>query len=130
MASEPSGTGSNRRIEERLEARLAIRFGDSSLLADAVQTYSANVGMGGLCVAVTRIYQPGDVVQIRIDLAEESYPMQAVVAWARPGFIGLRFQPSAPEHRKTITLIKKLMDGRRESLEGAPLPDPNKPFSD
>jgi hypothetical protein len=120
-----------RRQGERIAARLTVRFTGPDSLAEAVRSYSANIGLGGLCLAVSRAYQPGDSISLVLETGQGPLPMQAVVAWCRPGYIGVRFTPTRPEHQQTLGFIRGLLGGnarRPESNPGSPLNGKSKPF--
>jgi hypothetical protein len=133
---DPSGPpGGDRRSDDRVSAQLTVRFAGPESLAEAVRSYSANLGPGGLCLAVSRTYRPGDVIHLLLEAGGGQLPIQAVVAWCRPGFIGVRFNPTTAAHQETLRFVRRLLgDSRRSADAGAsePLdaPKPTKPFSE
>jgi hypothetical protein len=132
MADPSAPSGSDRRTDDRVSAQLTVRFTGPDSLADAVRSYSANLGPGGLCLAVSRSYRPGDVVQLQLEAGGGALPIQAVVAWCRPGFIGVRFTPMTAQHQETLRFVKRLLGDARRTPDSAP-PDaaaPAKPFSE
>jgi hypothetical protein len=132
MAERPEPEGAERRRDERVSAQLKVRFQGADSLAEAVRSYSSNLGTGGLCLAVQKQYRPTDTVQLVLEAGGKQMPIQAVVAWCRPGFIGVRFTPATAEHQETVRFVQKLMGESKKAAEPAKPaePRPVKPFSE
>ena len=123
--------GRDRRRDERVSAQLTVRFVGPDSLADAVRSYSSNLGSGGLCLAVQRTYRPGDVVQLQLEAGGGQLPIQAVVAWCRPGFIGVRFTPTTGAHQETVRFVRRSVADRSRGATARRAPSrPIKPFSE
>ena len=114
-----------------LAASIALKFTDASALAESLATYSGQHGSGGLCIQVLKYYELGDLVQLRLEFGEEPMSMRAVVAWRKPGYIGVRFQPQSAAENRSFTYLRQLLSGARN---GTALPPPvaegTKPFSE
>ncbi|MBS2030117.1 MAG: PilZ domain-containing protein [Deltaproteobacteria bacterium] len=115
-----------------LAATITLKFTDSASLAESLATYSGQHGTGGLCIQVIKYYEIGDQLLVHLDFGEQPLPIRAVVAWRKPGYIGVRFQPATAEENKTFGFIRKLLGDSRNAAVGAPPPvaDVTKPFAE
>ncbi len=131
MADPIEPDGADRRRDERVSAQLKVRFEGADSLADAVRSYSSNLGSGGLCLAVQKTYRPGDTVNLQLEADGKQLPIQAMVAWCRPGFIGVRFTPASAEHLETVRFVQTLLgDSKARPATSAAPVRPIKPFSE
>ena len=78
-------------------------------LAEAIHDYAGTMGLGGLCLRVQRAYQSGDLVTLALEIAGAPMPLDGVVSWARPGFVGIRFQPRSAESNKTLAVLRQAL---------------------
>lgn len=113
-----------------LAANLTLKFDDAEALADALRTYSGAHGSGGLCIQVVKYYELGDLVQLHLEYGEQPQRLHAVVAWRKPGFIGVRFDPRSAAESKTFVLLKRLMGETPRAGHSAPPVDGTKPFAE
>lgn len=88
---EPEEGGAERRREERIPARIEVRFRESEQVARAIKAYSLNLSVGGLCLRTQKVYAIGHEMTLDMDVAGQSYSLRAIVAWVRKGTTGVRF---------------------------------------
>jgi uncharacterized protein (TIGR02266 family) len=80
-----------RRREDRVAARVEVRFRDAGDAARAFRAYSMNLSVGGLCLRTDRTYQKGAELNLVIEVNGAQYEVRGVVAWTKPKAIGVRF---------------------------------------
>src|SRR4051794_30722565 len=114
-----------------LAAAITLKFTDADTLGEALRTYSGQHGMGGLCIQVVKYYELGDQLQLTVDYGAMALPIRGVVAWRKPGFIGVRFQPMSAAENKSLlffrTLIGEAKAGPPSAAPGPPVLDTTKP---
>jgi hypothetical protein len=76
-----------RRIERspsarRSRKRLTVRFGHDQARNIG---YSGNVSSAGMMIRATRVYPPGTVLHVEIELPQRVLRLKGRVAWARAG---------------------------------------------
>jgi hypothetical protein len=114
-----------------LAAQLTLRFATTSDLALALRRRPGQAGLGALCVQVLKYYELGDTVLLTLEAGEERLAMQASVAWRRPGYIGLRFQPSTAEENRALVRLRTVVgQAALATPPGPPVEDSTKPFSE
>ena len=99
----------NQRTESRSPRKLTV------LLGDRVPALCADVGPGGLCVQMARVFLPGSRVHGSVLVDQRRFPFAGEVAWARPGDlrrrslsrVGIRFLEAPPD------LLALLAAGKR-----------------
>lgn len=91
-ADPGAGDGSERRREERIPARVEIRFTEASQAAKALRAYSLNFSVNGLCLRTSRRYELGAKLNLSLGVGGEKYSLVGTVAWVRDGAIGVRFE--------------------------------------
>lgn len=94
--AEASGTVApppNRRAEERVPARFAVRFEQTQHAARALRAYSLNLSAGGLCLRTRKAYDVGSQVNLAMVIEGEEFHLGGVIAWVREEdeAIGVRF---------------------------------------
>lgn len=82
----------DRRIHERVAARIEVHFKGPEQAARAFRAYSLNFSVGGLCFRTERTYQLGQVLHVSMTVESQSFELAAVVAWSHKGAIGVRFE--------------------------------------
>ncbi len=95
----------NRRNEERISARFAVRFTETQDAARALRAYSLNLSAGGLCLRTRRSYDVGAQVQVAMEIGGESFNLAAVIAWVRDEAIGVRFINMREEDRVRLQRV-------------------------
>lgn len=93
------GDGIDRRIHERVPARIEVHFKGPEQAARAFRAYSLNFSVGGLCFRTDRKYELGQILQVSMTVEAQTFDLAAVVAWAHKGAIGVRFE-AVPEHEQ------------------------------
>jgi uncharacterized protein (TIGR02266 family) len=94
-----------RRREERVAARIKIRFTETGPAARALRAYSLNLSVGGLCLKTSKKYNVGEVLSLNMMVEEQEYNMQGTVAWSRGGVIGVRFANLSEEDTKRLQAL-------------------------
>ncbi len=103
--------GAERRREPRIPGRLEVRFSLPSQAGRALRAYSLNYSLGGLCLKPQRPYPVGSQVALSLQIQSESLELEAVVAWARDGAIGVRFVNLAPAARERLSQLIEHVSG-------------------
>lgn len=85
-------SGIDRRIHERVAARIEVHFKGPEQAARAFRAYSLNFSAGGLCFRTDRKYELGQLLQVSLTVEAQTFELAAVVAWAHKGAIGVRFE--------------------------------------
>jgi uncharacterized protein (TIGR02266 family) len=93
----------DRRQHERVAARIEVRFQHTAEAARALRAYSLNFSAGGLCLKTQRKYALGDVLRLSISVEDREFALSGVVAWVRPGAIGVRFDKLSDADRAGLT---------------------------
>lgn len=96
---------SERRGEERIPARVEVRFQEATQAARALRAYSLNFSVGGLCLRSTRRYEVGATLKLSLAVEGEQFELTGAVAWVRDGAVGLRFEDVAPADRERLEAI-------------------------
>ena len=117
-----------------LAANLSLRFTDASALAAALRNFSGDQGSGGLCIQVVKYYELGDRVRLTLEAGEAPMEIHAVVAWRKPGYIGVRFEPSSAAEGRVFASLRRLMSEAAKQQAAAqpagPLTTATKPFAE
>jgi Tfp pilus assembly protein PilZ len=74
---------------KRSRRRLTVHFGHDQARHIG---YSGNVSSSGMMIRTTRVYGPGTVIHLEIDLAKRILRLKGRVVWARAGEV--RWLPS------------------------------------
>jgi uncharacterized protein (TIGR02266 family) len=108
-ASAPAAVAppANRRTEERISARFAVRFAQKQEAARALRAYSLNLSAGGLCLRTRRAYDIGAQVQLAMEIGGEAFNLVGVIAWVRTEgeAIGVRFINMREEDRVRLQRV-------------------------
>lgn len=96
------GVADDRRREERVPARVEVRFKGASDAARALKAYSLNFSVGGLCLRTSRRYELGATLKLSLDVGGESYELAGAVAWVRDGAVGVRFENVSEADRQRL----------------------------
>ena len=96
-----------RRREERVAARVEVRFSAAEDAARALRAYSLNLSSGGLCIKTQKAYAVGMSLRVKMDVGGEVFDLEAAVAWVRPEAIGVRFVNVNPDDRERLTRVVK-----------------------
>ena len=91
-----------RRADERVVARIEVRFKGPAEAARAFRASSLNFSVGGLCLKTRRQYQVGDQLSLSLTVNSHQYHLTGVVAWERSGAVGVRFVDLGPEDRRQL----------------------------
>ncbi len=102
-----------RRREARIPTRIEIRFTDAVHAARVLHAYSLDFSLGGLCLRTRRAYPVGRTLALNLVVGTERLPVQAVVAWVRPGdkAVGVRFIDVPDELRARLLVLMKSVVG-------------------
>lgn len=112
-------------------AQLTLRFSDAAALEEALQRQPGLTGPGALCLQVVKYYELGDLVQLTLEVGEERFGLRASVAWRRPGYIGVRFEPATAEENRSFARLKALVGSVAHAAASAPpVAESHKPFSE
>lgn len=98
----PAAPEVDRRADERVAARIEVRFPAPANAARAFRAYSLNLSLGGLCLKTRRRYPVGERLALSLHLESEEYRLTGVVAWERGGAIGVRFENLSAEDRQRL----------------------------
>lgn len=98
---------SERRTQERVPARVEVRFHEPEHAARALRAYSLNLSAGGLCLRTSRRYELGAPLKLALVISEDAVELDAAVAWVRDGAVGVRFENVRPRDRE---LLQSLVD--------------------
>ena len=102
-------------------ATITLKFESAQALGDALHAYSGEHGGGGLCIQVVKYYELGDLVQLHLDCGESApLPISGVIAWRKPGYVGVRFQPASAEENRTLQFARTLLAAAQKSAENPP----------
>jgi uncharacterized protein (TIGR02266 family) len=99
----PGSPENDRRNDERVIARVDVRFQESSQAVRAFRAYSLNFSVGGLCLKTRRRYEVGSELQLALTVEGEEFSLTGVVAWERGGAIGVRFENVDSADRKRLS---------------------------
>jgi hypothetical protein len=106
----PPGFQVDRRLEERIPTRIAVRFNAPEDAARALRAFSVNVSTGGLAIRTSHAYPLGGPLQITLEVGDEELRLDSIVAWSRSGIVGVRFtnvkEPAAKRLQKLISSLK------------------------
>ncbi|MCE9672654.1 TIGR02266 family protein [Myxococcus stipitatus] len=107
MAGADPATYANRRADERVAARFAVRFAQQEDAARALRVFSINVSAGGLCLRTRKAYDVGSRVSLSMDIAGQEFHLTGVVAWVRDEqeAIGVRFTDVSDEDRARLQRV-------------------------
>jgi uncharacterized protein (TIGR02266 family) len=103
----------NRRTEERVPARFAVRFEEAQHAARALRAYSLNLSAGGLCLRTRKAYDVGCEVKLAMVIEGEEFHLNGLIAWVREEdeAIGVRFVNLADADRarlqRVLTSLKR-----------------------
>lgn len=94
----------NRRSDERVTAKFAVRFEQTEDAARALRVFSINVSAGGLCLRTRKAYDVGSQVRLSMDIAGEEFHLTGIIAWVRDEqeAIGVRFTDVNDEDRARL----------------------------
>ena len=92
-----------RRKDERVVARIEVRFQEASEAARAFRAYSLNLSVGGLCLKTRKQYEVGAALQLLLTVEDQEYSLSGAVAWERNGAIGVRFENVDATDRKRLS---------------------------
>ena len=92
-------SGEDRRQFERVSAHIEVRFGRADEAARALRAYSLNFSIGGLCLKTQRPYELDEKLSLTMTIEGHEVICLGVVAWVRPGAIGVRFEEVKAEDR-------------------------------
>lgn len=101
----PSDAPSNpadRRSEQRIPARIEVRFREPAQAARALRAYSLNFSVGGLCLKTQKQYAIGQRLLLDVQVEARQLSVVAEVAWVRGGAIGVRFSELSPSDRAAL----------------------------
>ncbi|AGC46310.1 hypothetical protein MYSTI_05022 [Myxococcus stipitatus DSM 14675] len=111
-AAEAEMTGdsaayANRRADERVTAKFAVRFEQTEDAARALRVFSINVSAGGLCLRTRKAYDVGAQVRLSMDIAGEEFHLTGIIAWVRDEqeAIGVRFTDVSDEDRERLQRV-------------------------
>ncbi|AKF82383.1 Myxococcus xanthus paralogous domain TIGR02266 [Myxococcus fulvus] len=101
MSSGDPAAYANRRADERVTAKFAVRFTQAEDAARALRVFSINVSAGGLCLRTRKAYDVGAQVRLSMDIEGEQFDLTGVVAWVRDEqeAIGVRFTDVSDDDR-------------------------------
>lgn len=109
IMSSPTGTSSHsqneysdRRAHERVPARFEVRFQKTEQAARAFRAWSVNLSAGGLALKVAQDYAIGERLELGLEVEDESYAVEGIVAWRRGDVIGVRFELSDDDLRERL----------------------------
>lgn len=108
-----------RRREERIPARVEIHFPGMTDAARAFKAYSVNFSPGGLCVRMKEPRAVGDRLSLRVMVDDQTFELEAVVAWARGAFAGLRFDGLSVDDRLRLERVAESLRARPPPEEAA-----------
>lgn len=104
-SGQVGGDGNDRRVAQRIPARVEVRFEEATDAARALRAYSLNLSVGGLCVRTSRRYEVGATLKLSIGVEGEQYDVNGVVAWVRDGAVGIRFEKLSVEDRQRLEAL-------------------------
>ncbi|MBX5480274.1 MAG: PilZ domain-containing protein [Myxococcaceae bacterium] len=100
------GEGSaDRRRDERVPARVEIRFSERDQAARALRAYSLNFSVGGVCLRTSRRYEVGATLRLSLTVEGETFHLFGAVAWVRDGAVGVRFENVTPNVRARLEAL-------------------------
>lgn len=102
-------TGAERRVFERIPAKVEVRFNENVAAAKAFQAYSLNFSAGGLCVRTKRAYEHGEQVDLTLQIQDETFTLEGVVSWIRGDVIGVRFEKVSKETRLKLQEVVEVL---------------------
>ena len=91
-----------RRADERVVARIEVRFKGLAEASRAFRAYSLNLSAGGLCLKTRRQYEVGERLSLSLTIEKQEYHVTGVVAWERSGAVGVRFENVTSEDRRRL----------------------------
>jgi hypothetical protein len=96
-----------RRSTPRVPMKVAVRFESPPAFTKALSAYTANIGMGGLCILTSKEYEIATPLRVQIDVSpDQSLEVEGTVAWVRRGVaIGVRFEPLTKELSSAIAAL-------------------------
>ena len=96
----------DRRREPRLPAKIEVRFAETEQAAKAFRAYSLNLSVGGLCLKTPRKYELGTPLRIQLLIEGRHFDLEAKVAWARSGTIGVRFENLSEDDQQRLEALR------------------------
>lgn len=115
MAPGDPSAYANRRTDERVAAKFAVRFEHTADAARALRVFSINVSAGGLCLRTRKAYDVGSQVRLSMDIAGEEFHLNGIVAWVRDEeeAIGVRFTDVNDEDRARLHRVVESFKSKR-----------------
>ena len=103
-----------RRRDARYHARFVVRFANRRDAARALESFSTNFSVGGLCLRSTSSHRVGESLRIDLIAGKEELHLDGVVAWIRRDALGVRFVNVAlPDRERLEALATRLDDDGR-----------------
>jgi uncharacterized protein (TIGR02266 family) len=112
MPSDDSAPeGVERRLHERIPAKVHVRFGETVAAQRAFRAYSLNLSVGGLCLKTDKRYEMGAGLEMLVEIGEQRFELRGTVAWLRPGAVGIRFDKISDEDHQRLEILVKSLQG-------------------
>ena len=108
----------DRRREDRIPAKVEVRFQNARDAAKAFKAYSVNFSPGGLCVRTREPHAPGDRMVLKMVVEGQDFEVEAVVAWVRGTITGMRFDGLSAEDRVRLERVAEVLRTRPAPDEG------------
>lgn len=105
MNTKPTQRPEDRRTDERVAARVEVRFNERLSAARAFRAFALNFSNGGICLKTDRAYEVGMPLQLFIGIGGEEHELGGFVAWVRNGAVGVRFDVGSDQDREKIARI-------------------------
>jgi uncharacterized protein (TIGR02266 family) len=109
----PETSDRDRRRDERIPARVEVRFEEVAPAMRALRVFSTNVSSGGICLRTQATYPVGHRLALHLAIAGQGLDLTAEVCWVRPEAVGLRFVEVSEANRGVLA---GLLDSLRSDV--------------
>jgi c-di-GMP-binding flagellar brake protein YcgR len=105
----------NRRNQERLEAKIDVRFTKAADAARALNAFSVNFSAGGLCLRSKELHVIGET--LALDLTIEGVRLELIgeVSWVRGEVLGVRFVDLHPKLREQLAHVAQSLASKKRT---------------
>ncbi len=111
---DETSSGRERRSHPRVDARIEVRFQQTSDAAKAMRAFSVNFSAGGLCLKTQKSYPVGSSLRLSLTVGKQSFDLKGNVVWARGEVIGVRFEEVSAQDRDRLDALAEMLGQRRD----------------
>ncbi|MBX7101967.1 MAG: PilZ domain-containing protein [Myxococcaceae bacterium] len=97
----------DRRREQRVQAKVEVRFTAVKDAARALNAFSINFSAGGLCLRTKTPRTLGERLQLGLTIDGQQFDLAGTVAWIKGDAIGVRFEEVGPKDRDRLERVAR-----------------------